>query len=115
MGKHVHRLSDKNFERLTATCVACGPVNIKVYGNTYRCEVAYWEYKRGMKKDRNGTPRYLKTDTCAACGFVAKHSCQMDLDHIDGDRTNHDPENMETLCSNCHRLKSYKPELLIRS
>lgn len=82
-----------------------------MYGNTYRCWNAYYERLRGMKKDRRGTLRHLKTDTCARCGFVAQALSQMDLDHIDGDRSNHDPDNMQTLCANCHRLKSYSPQL----
>jgi 5-methylcytosine-specific restriction endonuclease McrA len=34
------------------------------------------------------------------------HSCQLDVDHIDGDHDNNDPENLQTLCANCHRLKT---------
>lgn len=116
MGKHVHRLSDKNFDEMTAVCAKDGPVNIKVYGNTYRCEVAYLDHQGAMKRERKGTQGYawksLKTDTCATCGFVAVDKVQMDLDHINGDRTDHRPENSQTLCSNCHRLKTHRPHLL---
>ena len=111
MGKHIHKLSDKNFEDRTAICAKDGPVKIVVYGNTYRCEVAYREHQHRMKSDRKGTLIDLKSDTCARCGFVAEAKCQMDLDHINGDRSDHRPENMQTLCSNCHRLKSYAPTL----
>jgi 5-methylcytosine-specific restriction endonuclease McrA len=38
---------------------------------------------------------------------VAVHPVQLDVDHIDGNRDNNDPSNYRTLCSNCHRLKTY--------
>lgn len=115
MGAHVHKLTDKNFEARTAVCAVDGPVAIKLYGNTYSCEVAYRAYKARVKRDRIGHQaldwKDLKTDTCAHCGFVALDPCQMDLDHINGDRHDHRPENAQTLCANCHRLKSYRPAL----
>jgi hypothetical protein len=43
---------------------------------------------------------------CSRCGFVPEDSCQIDLDHIDGDRNNWDTSNLRWLCANCHRLKS---------
>ena len=47
-----------------------------------------------------------KGSKCEHCGFVPVHSCQLDVDHIDGDRSNNHPENLQTLCANCHRLKT---------
>ena len=44
---------------------------------------------------------------CEDCGFVAVHPCQLDVDHIDGNRANDDPVNFRTLCANCHRLKTH--------
>ncbi len=32
--------------------------------------------------------------------------CQLDVDHIDEDHDNNDSNNLQTLCSNCHRLKT---------
>ena len=54
-------------------------------------------------KDRN----YLKKDACELCGFVAIHKMQLDIDHIDGNHANNDLSNLQTLCANCHRLKTY--------
>jgi hypothetical protein len=31
---------------------------------------------------------------------------QLDVHHRDGDRENDDPQNLETLCANCHRLET---------
>jgi hypothetical protein len=48
-----------------------------------------------------------KKDRCENCGFVALNACQLDVDHIDGNRDNDSPEKLRTLCANCHRLKTY--------
>ena len=47
-----------------------------------------------------------KGTSCEHCGFIALHPCQLDVDHIDGNRDNDDPSNYRTLCANCHRLKT---------
>lgn len=49
---------------------------------------------------------HLKGERCEECGFVPIHSCQLDIDHVDADRSNNDPSNLRTLCANCHRLKT---------
>jgi hypothetical protein len=48
-----------------------------------------------------------KKAKCGKCGFVPEHKCQLDVDHIDGNRENNDIDNLQTLCANCHRLKTY--------
>ena len=45
--------------------------------------------------------------SCEECGFVPQHICQLDVDHIDEDHANNDPSNLQTLCANCHRLKTH--------
>ncbi|AGH32158.1 HNH endonuclease [Vibrio phage 11895-B1] len=62
--------------------------------------------KRAVKK---GYPIYhiYKRDVCELCGFIPKHSCQLDVDHKDNDKFNIDMDNLQTLCANCHRLKTY--------
>lgn len=52
--------------------------------------------------------RNSKKDYCEKCGFVAVHTCQLDVDHIDGNHDNDDLNNHQTLCANCHRLKTYE-------
>lgn len=44
---------------------------------------------------------------CSFCGFVPIHKCQLDIDHIDGDRNNNHIDNFQILCANCHRLKTH--------
>ena len=40
------------------------------------------------------------------CNATIQNSCQLDIDHIDGNRWNNIPENCQTLCKNCHCLKT---------
>jgi len=41
------------------------------------------------------------------CTATIVHWRQLDMDHIDGDHFNNVPENIQTLCKNCHSMKSY--------
>lgn len=50
--------------------------------------------------------------SCSRCGFVSECSCQLDVDHIDGDHANNDPSNLQVLCANCHRLKTHREHQL---
>jgi hypothetical protein len=53
------------------------------------------------------TYRSYKKQECEKCGFVPIHRCQLDVDHIDNNHSNDDISNLQTLCANCHRLKSH--------
>ena len=80
----------------------------KPNGRTYwskRCQTCIRARARYQSRKGKSYQDYKK-DRCALCGFVALHKCQLDVDHIDGDGTNHDPSNLQTLCANCHRLKT---------
>lgn len=54
----------------------------------------------------NAAYRNHKKDVCERCGFVAEDPCQLDVDHIDGNHSNSASDNLQTLCANCHRLKT---------
>jgi len=125
-----HVLSDLDKASLRATCAICGTVRVvyKPRKDEYRCAVRSREVKQAARKRRHlsqvpretplpGTRKYRtstiyrahKADTCSRCGFVAEHPCQLDVDHIErrADGGLHDPANLQTLCANCHRLKSH--------
>lgn len=48
--------------------------------------------------------------SCSKCGFNTPHPDDnktiLEINHIDGDGTNHSPNNLEVLCPNCHALTS---------
>lgn len=52
------------------------------------------------------TGKRFKMDHCERCGFIPEDLVQLDIDHIDANRANNDPSNLQTLCANCHRLKT---------
>jgi 5-methylcytosine-specific restriction endonuclease McrA len=52
-----------------------------------------------------GDSKTINHPSCA-CGFIPKHSCQLDVDHINNNHKDNIESNLHTLCSNCHRLKS---------
>lgn len=54
--------------------------------------------------------RKYKSSTCSFCGFIGE-PCQLDIDHIDNNHLNNKLENLQTLCANCHRLKSHKAKI----
>ena len=64
--------------------------------------VDYWDDKQWLTS-YNG---YVKKKKCECCGFKAVHRIQLDVDHVDGDHTNNLHSNLQTLCANCHRLKT---------
>ena len=67
----------------------------------------YKRYKSKCETCRFHAYRHFKKDHCELCGFVAVHSSQLDVDHIDGNHADNDESNLQTLCANCHRLKTH--------
>ncbi len=105
-----HRLSEVNETLRTGVCSICGPTKVKIRDgrlksvtSKYRC---YAVYKRTIIKNRYPYAVHKK-DYCEHCNFKPVHISQLDVDHIDGDRYNNDPSNLQTLCANCHRLKTH--------
>lgn len=63
---------------------------------------------RRRYRDRTRSPyrEHLK-ESCELCGFIPVNVCQLDIDHIDGNHSNNSLDNLQTLCANCHRLKTF--------
>lgn len=73
-------------------------------GRYSRCKRCHLELVKG--------PYVLsKTLTCEACGNTLLDLCQMDVDHMNENHSDNRPENLCSLCANCHRLKSLRSNL----
>ena len=110
-----HRLSQVSVENMTAICKVCGPVKIKPsyrYKKSgkmmYRCKARWRRFEKKRYKEKKFPYIKYKKDRCESCRFIPVHTCQLDVDHIDGNRDNNNPSNLRTLCANCHRLKTFQ-------
>ena len=82
-------------------CVECGaPQKSKGRRNGKKI------YRATCTQCTNKPWRKHRGDTCEMCGFIPIHPCQLDVDHIDGNKANNSKTNLQTLCANCHRLKT---------
>lgn len=80
--------SKAGFKRFSSLCSSCTK---KKYGLD---PGPAW--RRGRSK--------LKKDSCERCGFKGD-LCQLDIHHINRKSRDNRPENVITLCANCHRLE----------
>lgn len=83
----------------------CG--NAQTSAGRYNGKQIFHRYCSKCKKNKSLASSYLKKDFCEKCGFVALHKVQLDIDHIDGNHANNDPSNLQTICANCHRYKTF--------
>lgn len=118
-----HRLTNVDSVRKLADCSECGP-DINIRPNHKRKGVTYWRcsVKYRSVKDQIERPwtKYKKSycEWEGGCDFKIQHPCQLSVDHIDGNRYNNEPENLQTLCLNHHSLKTqlhenYKPRTTV--
>lgn len=77
------------------------------------CQGCYTEQRYGKRNALKKPWHYkgqqhtkYKKDKCELCGFIPKYLGQLDVDHVDGNHKNNNPANLQTLCANCHRLKT---------
>lgn len=48
----------------------------------------------------------LRKDYCECCGIKWESGKKFDTDHVDGNPSNNDPQNVQTLCRKCHTNKT---------
>jgi hypothetical protein len=105
-----HTLSEFDIENKLAFCNACDTiVRIKSNGVKKGGLRSQWRCRKKYKMTNNALyfpHRLHKKDSCEACGFIPRHPCQLDVDHIDGDHGNNEVTNLQTVCKNCHALKT---------
>lgn len=95
--KSLHLLAPK-------PCTSCGkPTRVARYKK--------WARARKVCDDcwRNLAPRKHLKDRCEFCGFVPAVPQQLHVDHRRprSQGGSNAPENLQTLCANCHALKTY--------
>ena len=54
--------------------------------------------------------RLAKGTECNICGLKPKYAIVLDVDHIDGNKQNNSTDNLQTLCANCHRVKTFEEQ-----
>jgi len=74
----------------------CGNLCANKGNNTYR-KVCQTCHRKGRRD---------KGSICEMCGFIPVDPIQLDVDHKDGNPYNNDKSNLQTICANCHRLKT---------
>jgi 5-methylcytosine-specific restriction endonuclease McrA len=87
----------------------CGRLTCKSGKKNVAGDDTFHTYCTACRKARRAKyPIYhiYKKDSCERCGFIPEHPQQLDVDHIDGDKFNGELDNLQTLCANCHRLKT---------
>lgn len=71
--------------------------------HSIRYGIGDWAYKRYRKSHCENTDGRL--------GYVCEATIvwegQLQVDHIDGNHDNNDPDNLQTLCANCHSYKTF--------
>ena len=68
-----------------------------------RYDMGDWIYKRYRKEFCENTDGRIGF-TCTAS--IIEPRLQLDVDHKNGDSANNEPENLQTLCKNCHSVKT---------
>tara|TARA_R100000049_G_C1852617_1_gene19265 strand:+ start:55 stop:462 length:408 start_codon:yes stop_codon:yes gene_type:complete len=62
-----------------------------------------WDYKIHRKEFCENIDGRLGFNCKAE---IIDYELQIDVDHIDGNSTNNDPKNLQSLCKNCHAIKT---------
>jgi len=113
MGKHQYKKPEPSHIR--GLCVVCNKnpqkpkANEKFRPICSSCDKKLYDKNRNLRTELYKRP-YIKHKklVCESCSFIPVHSCQLDVDHIDGNHKNNSLDNLQTLCANCHRLKTYQ-------
>jgi len=93
--------------RANGECSICGPTKTWVRKGKIRCiNSSEREKRRKSASSRRRDKVKAGIDRCQLCGFVAYDSCQLSIDHINGNHYDNSAENLWVLCHNCHSLKT---------
>jgi hypothetical protein len=95
--------------RIRPLCPVCNSKPVAI--NYIRDEVTHYRKKcdpcnrkkRKLPQQKSSWVKsgYKKKPACEKCGFVAKHTEQLNVFHVDGNLKNNDWSNLKTVCANC--------------
>lgn len=93
-----HGLTEKEYRKKVRETTA------KNRGETYQ------EYLTSVRNKYLGKKNYCENKDGRLefkCTAKIIHMTMLQVDHIDGNPSNNDPSNKQTLCANCHRYKTF--------
>lgn len=91
-------------QRTKCEISGCDSVNRKRVGRIFRGEYYDRYCQQHMRYKSVG---YFRDRVCSRCGFIPEASCQLTVDHINGNHKDNSVGNLQTLCTNCHTLKTF--------
>jgi 5-methylcytosine-specific restriction endonuclease McrA len=100
-----HRITVLDPDTRQGTCSVCGPIERlrrrERRGSTeWSCPRKHSSYAvAALRPHRQHVGPF-----CMECGFIATDPAQLDVHHLNGNHDDNRPENLATLCANCHRL-----------
>ena len=71
-----------------------------LYQNKNGEKTKYKAFRKDYCENIDGRLGFACTST------IIQANWQIDVDHIDGDKTNHEPSNLQSLCKCCHAYKT---------
>lgn len=77
-------------------------------GKVVRWRNYCWDCMKTTRLPKSKRYIFSKGGKCERCGFIPEIQQQLDVNHKDGNHSNNDIKNLETLCSNCHRFVTYR-------
>lgn len=79
--------------------------HIKANGTPYAKYKTFCHAHRDPNKLKSERDNFMMSrGGCEQCGYSVLEG--LTVDHIDGNRHNIDPSNLQILCANCHNIKS---------
>ena len=110
-----HALARRQANRDAGLCWSCGAVTTPPYAtcNACRAKARAWDHNKRFGNGGREATILRDGGECRLCGGTK----QFRVHHINGDPTNHEPDNLITLCLPCHyqvhKVATYCTDLVL--